>query len=204
MNNIERLFGEADCLGEFANSYFKYLYDVLRRLELSAIETVVEEFENARANGNTIFLTGNGGSAATASHMANDLGADVLRKGGGEKPFRVFALTDNVSVISAIANDDGYDSVFVNQLKLHYSDDDKLVVISASGNSPNIVAAAEWVNKRGGKVIGLVGFDGGRVVDFCDVAIHVETPKGEFGPVEDVHMIINHLISNWLIHRAMA
>lgn len=199
MNNVERLFSEADGLKQFANGYFKYLYDLLNQIEISAIETFVEELEDARINDNTVFLAGNGGSAATASHMANDIGIDVLKKGKSEKPFRVFALTDNVSVISAIANDDGYENIFLNQLRIHYRDGDKLVAISASGNSPNVVAAAEWIKHRGGKVIGLVGFDGGRLKNICDVVIHVKTPEGEYGPVEDIHMIIDHLISNWLI-----
>ena len=202
MNNVERLFSEADCLKQFASGYFKYLYDLLNRIETSVIEAFVEELEDARTNDNTIFLAGNGGSAATASHMANDIGMDVLKKGKSEKPFRAFALTDNVPVMSAIANDDGYDNVFVNQLKVHYRAGDKLVAISASGNSPNVVAAAEWVKNKRGKVIGLIGFDGGRLKDICDVVIQVKTPKGEFGPVEDIHMIIDHLISNWLICKA--
>lgn len=202
MNNVERLFSEADCLKQFANGYFKYLYDLLNQIERSAIEAFVEELEDARTNGNTVFLAGNGGSAATVSHMANDIGIDVLKKGKSDKPFRAFALTDNVAVMSAIANDDGYENVFVNQLKVHYRDGDKLVAISASGNSPNIVAAAEWVKNKRGKVIGLIGFDGGRLKDICDVIIHVKTPKGEYGPVEDIHMIIDHLISNWLICKA--
>lgn len=203
MNNKERLFSEADCLERFANGYFEYLYELLSQIEKSAIEKFVKELEDARINDNTVFLAGNGGSAATASHMANDLGMDVLKKGKSEKPFRVFSLTDNVSVMSAIANDDGYENVFVNQLKIHFRDGDRLVVISASGNSSNIVAAVEWVKEQKGKVIGIIGFDGGRLKDICDDVIHVKTSKGEFGPVEDIHMIINHLISNWLILKAL-
>ncbi|NQU87090.1 MAG: SIS domain-containing protein [Mariniphaga sp.] len=201
MNTLDKLFKEVGDFEQFANGYFKYLYDLLNQIEISAIETFVEELEDARTNDNTIFLAGNGGSAATASHMANDIGMDVLKKGKSAKPFRAFALTDNVSVMSAIANDDGYDNVFVNQLKVHYRDGGKLVAISASGNSPNIIVAAEWVKNREGKVIGLVGFDGGRLKDICDIIIHVKTPEGEYGPVEDIHMIIDHLISNWLIYK---
>ena len=201
MNNIDHLFHEAQNLEQFTKGYIKYLYELLNKIELSAIEAFVEQLENARNNDNTIFIAGNGGSAATASHMANDIGTDVLKKGKSKKPFRAFALTDNVSVMSAISNDDGYENVFVNQLKVHYRDGDKLVAISASGNSPNVVAAAQWVKERRGKVIGLVGFDGGRMKDVCDVIIHVKTPGGEYGPVEDIHMIIDHLISNWLIYK---
>ena len=199
MNNVECLFKEGRNLEQFTRGYFKYLYNLLNKIEISAIENFVEQLENARNNDNTIFIAGNGGSAATASHMANDIGTDVLKKGKSKKPFRAFALTDNVSVMSAISNDDGYENVFVNQLKVHYRDGDKLVAISASGNSANVVAAAQWVKKRRGKVIGLIGFDGGRLKDVCDVIIHVKTPEGEYGPVEDIHMIIDHIISNWLI-----
>ena len=99
MNNVERLFSKADGFKQFANGYFKYLYDLLNQIKISAIETFVEELEDARTNDNTIFLAGNGGSAATASHMANDIGVDVLKKRKSEKPFRVFALTDNVTVM---------------------------------------------------------------------------------------------------------
>jgi len=101
--------------------------------------------------------------------------------------------------MTAIANDDGYDNLFVNQLKIHYRDGDKLVVISANGNSRNVVAAAEWVKQCTGRTISIVGFDGGKLKDTCDIVIHVKTEKGECGPVEDIHMIIDHLISNWLI-----
>lgn len=204
MNNLDRIVSEAKNVQEFAKAYFNYLGKLLNEIDTETIAEFIKELETARAQRNTVFIIGNGGSAATASHMANDIGVDVLKKGKSEKPFRVFALTDNVSVMSAIANDDGYENVFVNQLKIHYMDGDKLVAISASGNSPNVVAAAEWVKNRKGKMIGLIGFDGGRLKDICDVIIHVKTPEGEYGPVEDIHMIINHIISNWLIYKATA
>jgi D-sedoheptulose 7-phosphate isomerase len=130
--------------------------------------------------------------------MANDFGIDVLKKGGTDLPFRAMSLTDNAAVMLAIANDDGYDRLFVNQLRVHYRPGDKLVAISASGNSPNVVCAAEWVKKQGGTVISLVGFDGGRLKDISDVLIHVKSEKGEYGPVEDIHMIMDHLLANWL------
>lgn len=200
MNNIEQLVKEAGNLQQFARGYFKYLYNLLNQVDAKTIEAFVDELEDARINQNTVFIAGNGGSAATASHMANDIGIDVLKKGSSEKPFRILSLTDNVSVMSAIANDDGYENVFLNQLRIHHRDGDKLVAISASGNSPNVVAAAEWIKHREGKVIGLVGFDGGRLKNICDVVIHVKSSKDEYGPVEDIHMIIDHLISNWLIY----
>jgi len=98
----------------------------------------------------------------------------------------------------AVANDTGYENIFVNQLRIHYRKGDKLVAISASGNSPNVVVAAEWVKKQGGAVIALVGFDGGKLKEIGDVVVQVKAVKGEYGPVEDIHMILDHLVSYWL------
>lgn len=201
MNNIEKIFNESQNAAQFARGYLNYLSTLLGRLDTDAIADVIEELETARKNDNTIFIAGNGGSAATASHMANDIGMDVLKKGGIKTPFRAFALTDNVALMTAIANDEGYHNLFVNQLRIYYRPGDKLLAISASGNSPNVIEAAEWVRERGGKVIGFVGFDGGKLKEVCDVVIHVNTPKGEYGPVEDIHMVLDHLIANWLQYK---
>lgn len=201
MNNIGRLFEESGNIKEFAKGYFSYLSKLFKQLDTDEIAAFIEELELARENQNTIFIAGNGGSAATASHMANDIGLAVLKK-GGDSHFRVMALTDNVAVMTAIANDDGYENMFVKQLQVHYRSGDRLVAISASGNSINLLKAAEWVKAREGKVMGLVGFDGGELKGLCDLLIHVHTPTGEYGPVEDVHMIIDHLITSWLHHSA--
>ena len=198
MNNIAQMFNENIDIQQFSKGYFNYLFKLLNDIDVSAIAAFAMEMENARKKHNTVFFIGNGGSAATASHMANVFGMDILKKGGGNLPFRALALTDNASVMLAIANDDGYDRLFVNQLRIHYRPGDKLVAISASGNSPNVVAAAEWVRQQGGTVVSLVGFDGGKLKDISDVVIHVKSEKNEYGPVEDIHMIMDHLLANWL------
>ena len=201
MKNIETLFAETVDAEHFARGYLNYVSHLLNRLDTQSIATFIKELEVAYRNQNTIFIAGNGGSATTATHMANDIGMDILKKSGIDQPFRAFSLTDNVALMTAIANDNGYHNLFVNQLRIYYRSGDLLIAISASGNSPNIIAAAEWVKQRSGKVLGLLGFDGGRLKDMCDVAIHVETPKGEFGPVEDIHLIMDHLIANWLQYK---
>ena len=111
------------------------------------------------------------------------------------------SMVANAAALTAIANDRSYGDVFVDQLAIHYRPGDKLIVISASGNSLNVLAAARWVKERGGRVIGLVGFDGGELLSLCDVALHVRTPKGEYGPVEDIHLMLNHLVAAWFNHR---
>ena len=184
----------------FAAGYIAYVSKLLSELETTKVAAFIEELERARKGQNTVFIIGNGGSAVTASHMANDFGVGS-HLDEEVPPIRALALTDNMAVVTAIANDVGYHNIFVYQLRIHYRPGDLLVAISASGNSPNVVAAAEWVKKRGGKVIGLVGFDGGKLKPLCDVVIHVKTAKGEYGPVEDIHMVVDHLVYTWLRSR---
>ncbi|MFC2132743.1 SIS domain-containing protein [Bacteroidota bacterium] len=197
MNNIDKAFKSVKSIGQFSKKYFSYLFSVLDSIDENEINSLAETFELARSNGNTIFVAGNGGSAATAATMANDIGFDIIKKTETDKPFRVFSLVDNNSVVTAIANDLGYENIFVNQLKIHYRSGDCLIAISASGNSPNVLKAAKWVKSRGGLIIGFLGFTGGKLIDLCDVKIHVTTELGEYGPVEDAHLIMNHILAHW-------
>lgn len=197
MNKFDELYKNSNNIGDFARNYFDYLKNVLDELDIESIEQVAEEFEAARHSGNTIFVAGNGGSATTASSMANDIGFDIIKKTNTDKPFKVLALTDNTSVITAIANDVGYENSFINQLIIHYRQGDKLLVLSASGNSENVVRAANWVKSQGGTVIGFLGFSGGKLKKISDIVVHVKTGAGEYGPVEDVHLILNHVLAHW-------
>jgi D-sedoheptulose 7-phosphate isomerase len=196
MPDINKISTESKNFKEFAKNYFNYLHEILVSIDRNSIETFINELENSRKNNRTIFIIGNGGSAATASHIANDLGM-ISRKFNLEPSFRALALTDNVSIMTAIGNDYGYQDIFLDQIKIHYREGDILIVISASGNSPNVVLAANWVKQMKGKILGLLGFDGGKLKDLCDLVIIAETAKGEYGPVEDVHMIMDHLITTW-------
>jgi D-sedoheptulose 7-phosphate isomerase len=197
MNNLEKAYKRVNSIGQFSSEYFSYLLKALESIEKNEIDKLGQVFESARLNGNTIFVSGNGGSAATATTMANDIGFDIIKKTDTDKPFRLFSLVDNNSVVTAISNDVGYENIFINQLKIHYRDGDSLIVISASGNSPNVLVAAEWVKSRGGTIVGFLGFTGGKLIDFCDVKIHVKSEAGEYGPVEDAHLIMNHILAHW-------
>ncbi|SVC41518.1 uncharacterized protein METZ01_LOCUS294372, partial [marine metagenome] len=186
MDNINTAYNSSERFSEFSKKYFNYLSDIQKNINLNELDKFAEEFLRARKDGNTIFVAGNGGSAATATTMANDIGFDIIKKTGTDKPFRAFALTDNASVITAIANDVGYENIFINQLRIHYRKGDRLVVISASGNSKNVILAAEWVKNKGGTVLGMLGFDGGELRKICDLSILVSSLPGEYGPVEDM------------------
>lgn len=182
---------------EFCEDYFRHLSELLNSLDLDKVAAFADELEMARQNDNTVFFIGNGGSAATASHMANDFGANINKGDVNAPSLRALSLTDNSAIMSAISNDDGYQNVFVNQLRIHYRPGDKLVAISASGNSPNVLLAAQWVKEKKGTVISLTGFDGGRLKEISDICVHVKTGEGEYGPVEDIHMIMDHLVVTW-------
>jgi D-sedoheptulose 7-phosphate isomerase len=197
-NNLDKLNASDPAI--FSKEYCDYLIKLLGQLDHTQIARCVQEIESARENGNTIFLIGNGGSASTASHIGNDFGLAVLKKSkkAVNKSFRALALTDNLSVISAIGNDSSFNNIFLDQLKVHFRPGDKLLAISASGNSPNLINSAEWVKEQGGVVIGWLGFDGGKLKDIVDIPIVLETPKGEYAPVEDIHLVINHIIVTWM------
>ncbi|MEI8182535.1 MAG: SIS domain-containing protein [Desulfomonile sp.] len=181
---------------EFARRYVDRLIRVLRRLDYEAVDRVIDLFLDARSRGNAIFFLGNGGSAATADHFANDLG--VCASPEGIIPFRAISLTSNSALITCLGNDLGYEYIFSGQLRSLMRPGDVVVGISASGNSPNAVKALEYAAENGGIAVALVGFDGGIMKNIASHVIHIETEKGEYGPVEDVHMVLDHLISTYL------
>jgi D-sedoheptulose 7-phosphate isomerase len=148
-----------------------------------------------RRNRNTIFFIGNGGSAATASHFANDL---QIGTRSPDLPFKAISLSDNQAIITAVGNDFGYEEIFSKQLEALMEKGDLLVAISASGNSPNIVKGCLVAKQKSCLVVGLTGFDGGQLKKLSNLNIHIPSQKGEYGPVEDLHMIVNHLIGSYL------
>jgi len=195
MNRLDALFElHAADPSAFAIGYLTHLIDVLKRLDVRAIGRVMTALDECRRRGAHIYFIGNGGSAATASHFANDLGVGMRAAG---KPFRAVSLTDNVAVLTCVANDQGYENIFLRQLELVLKPGDVLVAISASGNSPSVLRAIEHANEQGNTTIGLVGFDGGAMKSLCKIVVHVETSRGEYGPVEDVHMVLDHLMASY-------
>ena len=196
-NKLSELFLRDNSSAGYYENYCKYLTELMELLDYNAIANVSECFLNARQRGSTIFFAGNGGSAATASHFSQDL-SEVGRK-AKVRSFKTLSLTDNVPFITAVGNDYGYDKVFSIQLLELFNKGDILVAISASGNSPNVIEAVKFANEKSGITVGLVGFDGGRLSELCDHVIHVISNKGEYGPVEDIHLILNHMITSHLM-----
>jgi D-sedoheptulose 7-phosphate isomerase len=193
MNNIDRIFTE-DAL-EFSDSYFNYLHNVLKKIDKNEIKAFIDSILDARERGKNIFFIGNGGSASTASHFANDLS---IGTNSYEKTFRTISLCDNNSILTAIGNDFGFEDVFSRQLQVLGKDGDIVVAISASGNSPNLIKAIEWAQNNGLNTIAITAFDGGKLKQMAKRVVHVPTEKGEYGPAEDAHLILNHLVGGYL------
>jgi len=201
VNRLDSLYDEQPDAAGFARGYLRYLADVLAAMDEAAIASFIDLLLAARERGARIFFIGNGGSAATASHFANDIAIGART---ADRPFRAISLTDNAAILTAIANDDGYEEIFVQQLRTQMTAGDVVVAISASGNSPNVVAALDFARAGGAITVAITGFDGGRIAKMADVNVHVPTNAGEYGPAEDGHMVIDHLVGSYLARRVRA
>ena len=163
----------------------------LNAVDLVSVMAVVDALLAVREAGRTVFIVGNGGSAATASHMATDLMFGSLLV---DPPLRVIALTDSQAIITATGNDVDFVQIFARQLSRLAKPGDLLLVVSASGNSPNILACVDTAKAMNVMVAGFTGFDGGKLATMVDLLIHVPTRIGAYGPVEDAHLAVNHMI----------
>ena len=182
---------------DHAREYFQRLNTIVEQVDLNAVNRIFQQLRLARDRGSRVFIAGNGGSASTASHWVSDLGKATKRS--GRDPFQVTCLSDNISWLTALANDEGYDRVFAGQLENFARRDDLLIVITASGNSPNLVRAVEFARSKGLKTIGFLGFDGGLLKDMVDDLVWVKTEKGQYELVEDAHMVVCHVLATSLV-----
>src|SRR4051812_8329987 len=184
-------------LTRFVADYVDRLQTVVADLPLDRVEHIGDIIYRAYENRKQLFIIGNGGSAATASHMACDIGKNTITANAPR--FRVMSLTDNTPLLSALANDVGYEHVFAEQLVNLIQPGDVLVATSGSGNSPNVVEAIRYSRDRGATVIALLGFGGGAAAALADEAIVV--PCEDYGIVEDLHLILNHTLVGYFRER---
>jgi len=175
---------------DYIRSYLGKLDTVLKSLDAKEVSAVGALLSAARAEGRQLFIAGNGGSAALASHVAVDLGKGCSRN--REKRFRVLSLTDNVPWITALGNDISYDDIFVEQLKNYAEKGDLFLAISGSGNSKNILKALHYANQTGCVTIGISGFKGGALKDL--VKHHVHVKADHMGLIEDVQLVVCHIL----------
>jgi D-sedoheptulose 7-phosphate isomerase len=179
----------------FAEAYLRRSAAILSAIAAEELADVIEVLATARAGQRRVFICGNGGSAATASHFAAGLG----KEGSWERPekFRALALTDNIAWITSLANDTDFTRVFVEQLKTHAEPDDVLIVFSGSGNSHNVLRAVEWANHRGLITVGITGASGGTLGTLARHRVRVNSDH--MGHIEEGHFLIQHLITYYFM-----
>ena len=183
----------------FVKDYLIRLKLILDNIDSEVISNIIDMLDQTIVNKSRIYIIGNGGSSATASHMVNDLGAGLRRR--DIVNFDVVSLGDNSPVVSAIANDIGYENIFFMQMKGLIKPSDIIIAISCSGDSPNIIKAVDYAKDLGCKIIGVTGFNGGYLKTISDINFHVDAPKNEYGLVEDTHMILDHIIYSYYIQK---
>lgn len=182
---------------EFARWYRDHEIRMWQELDLDAVDAIARALEKAERNGKHVFVAGNGGSAAAASHIATDWAKTAERNG---KPLlRCMSLTDNVPFMTAIANDLGYEEVFARQLANFLQSGDVVVLISGSGNSPNVIKAAMFAKKKGAVTIGMTGFTGGKLRKHVDICVHIDSDQ--YGVIEDLHMAVGSILAFYFKQR---
>jgi D-sedoheptulose 7-phosphate isomerase len=174
-------------------NYVDQLHAAVDSLPRDRLSQFGDMLYRAYKNEKQVFTLGNGGSASTASHMAADLAKNTI--GANMTRFRVMSLNDNQAMLTALANDLGYEHVFREQLQNLIRAGDLLIAISASGNSPNVLNAIRYARRQSAEVVGMLGFEGGEAAGLVDVAIVV--PSEHYGVIEDVHLVINHILVDY-------
>ncbi len=185
---------------EHITSYISVLQDTVGKLPVDPITRVVETLQNARLEGRKVFVMGNGGSASTANHFVCDLAKNTRHD--SLPHFRVIGLTDNMAIFSAYANDEGYENVFAAQLANLVEAEDVVIAISASGNSANVVKAIQEAKSYNAVTVGFTGFTGGKLASLVDIQVHVDSHVIEH--VEDIHLMLEHMIVKAIKDMAMA
>lgn len=184
------------------SQYLEYFNNTLSSLDTKQIEEMVELVVDAYDNDRTVFVIGNGGSASNASHLANDLVKGTLKSMDQTKRLKALALTDNLALMTAFANDEGYQTIFEQQLRTFAKPNDLVIAISGSGNSPNVVKAIEWANANGLHTVGVTGFGGGKLREIAKTSVHV--PLNDMCTSESVHSVIFHYLAIELQKRLYA
>jgi D-sedoheptulose 7-phosphate isomerase len=177
--------------------YLRGVAQVLHHLPCSAIDNMAEFLFQAYTEERTIFVFGNGGSAGLASHFACDLAKGTAVN--GNRRFRVMSLTDNIPLMTAWANDARYEDIFAEQMRNFVQPQDLAFAISGSGNSPNVLNALQLARQAGAFTLGLAGFQGGKMKDFCDLCVVV--PSDNMQIIEDLHLSISHCVFSMLRNR---
>lgn len=182
---------------EFAAGYYQSFAEAILAFDKAPITDVLGVIDQVRNAGGTVWIAGNGGSAAIANHAVCDFSKGTYIE--GQKPVRMISLAANSPIMTALGNDVSYDTVFSEQLKYCLTEKDALIVVSSSGNSPNVVNACDYANAQGVPTVAFVGFKGGRLKEIATHVVHVEVDN--YGIVEDAHQSLIHVLTQYMTRR---
>jgi phosphoheptose isomerase len=188
----------SDDLNQFVTAYYQRFADALLSFDKAPLAAVLAVFDDVTAKGGTVWIAGNGGSAAIANHSVCDCSKGTFVD--GRPPLRTASLVANMPLLTAIGNDISYDAVFSEPLKYYLTEKDAVLLVSSSGNSPNVVEACKYANARGVPTIAFVGFKGGKLAELARHVVHV--PVENYGIVEDTHQSLIHVLTQYMAKRA--
>jgi len=183
----------------FVTEYYERFVNTIKKFDKSSMPRVLEIFTNVTDSGGTIWVAGNGGSAAISDHAVCD--TTKLTYVEGKPPVKSISLASNGPMLTALANDFAYEDVFSKQLEFYLEPKDAVLLVSSSGNSPNVVKACEYANSRGVPTIAFTGFSGGKLRQIAQVSVWI--PVDNYGMTEDIHQSLMHVISQYISYRAM-
>ena len=187
-------------LNDFANDYYQRFAEAVLNFDKSAIADVLAVFDKVAAQGGIIWIAGNGGSAGIADHSVCDVSKGTYVE--GVKPFRMISLSANGALLTALGNDVSYDDVYAAPLKYYLTEKDAVLVVSSSGNSPNVVKAVEYAKTQGVPTVAFVGFKGGKLKELAQTVVYVNIDN--YGIVEDIHQSIIHMLTQYMYARSQA
>lgn len=179
---------------DFVTSYYTRFAETLMSFDKTALEGILAVFDEVTARGGTVWVAGNGGSAAIADHTVCDCTKGTHMD--GHAPFRTISLTSNVAMLTALGNDISFDAVFSEQLKYYLKEEDAVLLVSSSGNSPNVVNACEFANSKNVPTIAFVGFKGGKLGEMAKHTVHIAVDN--YGIVEDTHQSLIHMLTQYM------
>lgn len=183
----------------FVDDYYRSFVDVINKFDKSTLPAVLDIFTTVAEAGGTIWVAGNGGSAAISDHTVCD--ATKLTYVDGKPPIKSVSLVSNGPMLTALANDFSYEDVFSKQLEFYLEPEDAVLLVSSSGNSPNVIKACEYANSREVPTIAFTGFSGGRLKELAKVAVWI--PVDNYGMTEDIHQSLMHLITQYISKQRM-
>ena len=190
------LFAESATAADYIRAHFDRTAEVLREIPPEPVAELAKAVTEAGAQGKTIFVCGNGGSATVAGAWSNDLSANSVMT--GQPGFRVLSLADSGPVLTALGNDISFEEVFAEQLRAWMQPDDLVLGMSCSGNSENVLRAIAYANEHGGRTCAITGFDGGKLLGAAKLSIHIPSSCDEYGPIEDAFSVVMHAVTAYI------